>query len=351
MHSKIIIFDTSNEPFLDNRIFIPDVSKKYPGANCITLFYNMASALGYKVYTSDYAIKNNIDIYNANVITEIESPWTNLLVKRGAKLTILVCSETPSFAWKFYSNLKKITSRYKNSLLFKGTEPKVSNLTNFQAAYFPQPDISTFKRYNKPWSDRYFLTLLNSNQIRRVIKPAHILATLKDKSLKEELYSLRLKAIEFFHNNSNFHLYGRNWDKRLFGIPKRQFNAALKCYKGAVEDKVETLSNYKFTICFENAVFEGYITEKIFDCFYANSIPIYYGAPDICDHIPKECFIDFRNFKNFEELNIFLNSLSEQEFDKYITAINNFLESNEFNKFSEITFAKKLLHAIQNEEN
>lgn len=351
MNSKIIIFDTSNEPFLDNKIFLSDVSKKYPGANCITLFYKMATNLGYQVYTADFVIKNNIDIYNAYVITEIESQWTNKLVKRGAKLSILVCSETPSFAWRFYSNLKKITSRYKNSFLFKGTEPKVSKLTNFQAAYFPQPDISTFKRYNKPWSERSFLTLLNSNQIRRVIKPAHILATLKDKSLKEELYTLRLKAIEYFHNNPNFHLYGRNWDKKLFGIPNRQFKAALKCYKGAVEDKVLTLSNYKFTICFENAVFEGYITEKIFDCFYANSIPIYYGAPDIADHIPEDCFIDFRKFKNFDELNIFLNSISNSEFDKYITAINSFLESTEFNKFSEVTFAKNLLHTIQNENN
>jgi hypothetical protein len=63
------------------------------------------------------------------------------------------------------------------------------------------------------------------------------------------------------------------------------------------------------------------------------------------------CFIDFRIFKSFDELNDFLNSISEQEFDKYISAINMFLESTEFNKFSEITFAKKMLNAIQHENN
>ena len=48
-------------------------------------------------------------------------------------------------------------------------------------------------------------------------------------------------------------------------------------------------------------------------------------------------------------INIFLNSITEHEFENYICAINNFLESNEFNKFSEITFAKTMLNTIQNE--
>ncbi|MCL1721757.1 glycosyltransferase family 10, partial [Vibrio parahaemolyticus] len=52
-----------------------------------------------------------------------------------------------------------------------------------------------------------------------------------------------------------------------------------KSYKGSVESKTHTLKNYKFCICFENAqMIEGYITEKIFDCFFSATVPIYWGA-------------------------------------------------------------------------
>jgi hypothetical protein len=351
MKSNIIVFDITNQPFLNNRIFDQRVSKSYPGANSVSIFYDLAIASGFKVYTSDYVIDKNIDISGAFVITEMYTKWTNKLKDRGAILLILVCGETPSFAWKFYSNLNKISSKYIYSFLFKGCEKRVSDKTIFSTTFFPQPDAMNFKRYNISWENRKFLTLINSNQIRRIIKPMHILASLFDNSLKQELYTLRLNAIDFFHDKVEFDLYGRNWDKKLWGIPRAQYLAALKCYKGSVNDKVETLSNYKFTICFENAIYEGYITEKIFDSFYAGSVPIYFGAPDVLDYIPAGCFIDFREFENFDKLLVYINNISKSRFNEYLSSISKFLDSPEFLKFSETTLANKLLNTILNEIN
>jgi hypothetical protein len=351
IENRIIIFDTDNSPFLDNKIFDSNVSRLYPGANCISIFYEMAINKGFNVFTSDYVINNGIDISGAFIITEMSTRWTEKLVDQGAILLILVSGETPSFAWRFYKNLKKISSKYRYSFLFKGCASKVSEKTIFSTTYFPQPDVSGFTRYNVSWENKSFLTLLNSNQIRRIIRPEHIFAALFDKSLRHELYSLRLSAIEYFHNKVEFHLYGRNWDKKLFGIPKRQFKAALSCYKGSVDNKVRTLSNYKFTICFENTVYEGYITEKIFDCFYAGSVPIYFGAPDILDHIPKNCFIDFRDFSSFSELSFYLQNITKDIFNEYILSINKFLESPQFFKFSESYLANKLLNTVLKEIN
>jgi hypothetical protein len=63
------------------------------------------------------------------------------------------------------------------------------------------------------------------------------------------------------------------------------------------------LEKYKFSICYENARdTPGYITEKIFDCFFAGCVPIYWGANNITDHIPKECFIDKRDFEDYKVL-------------------------------------------------
>ncbi len=50
---------------------------------------------------------------------------------------------------------------------------------------------------------------------------------------------------------------------------------------GPVTDKLEFLSQYKFTIAFENCALSGYTTEKILDPMRALSMPIYYGDPNV----------------------------------------------------------------------
>jgi hypothetical protein len=67
-------------------------------------------------------------------------------------------------------------------------------------------------------------------------------------------------------------------------------------------EKLKLLNKYKFNLCFENCYHHcwswDYITEKITDCFKAKTIPIYWGCYNIEDHIPKELFIDFREWIN-----------------------------------------------------
>ncbi len=55
-----------------------------------------------------------------------------------------------------------------------------------------------------------------------------------------------------------------------------------KIYKGDVwERKRQFLSDYKFTIAFENYVYPGYQTEKLYDAMQADSLPVYCGDPFI----------------------------------------------------------------------
>ena len=51
-------------------------------------------------------------------------------------------------------------------------------------------------------------------------------------------------------------------------------------------------NKYKFIICYENSYTDGYVTEKIFNCFYAKTIPIYNGAPNINNYINSESYIN-----------------------------------------------------------
>lgn len=58
------------------------------------------------------------------------------------------------------------------------------------------------------------------------------------------------------------------------------------------EIKRRFLSEYKFTIAFENDVFPGYQTEKLYDAMLAGSIPVYCGDPFVGDIFNTGSFIN-----------------------------------------------------------
>lgn len=159
----------------------------------------------------------------------------------------------------------------------------------------------------------------------------------KSSSHPLELYTERVRAIEFFENNhpSDFDLYGLHWP------------SSYRSYRGSIVDKIDCLKKYKFALCYENShSIKGYITEKIFDAFFAGCVPIYFGAPDITDYIPKECFIDRRNFKSNEDLYAFLENITQESYQEYITHIRSFLSSSKMELFSIQNFVKTIISHV-----
>jgi len=51
----------------------------------------------------------------------------------------------------------------------------------------------------------------------------------------------------------------------------------------AFEDKAEGLAPYRYSVVIENSREPGYFTEKLVDALLLNTVPIYWGAPDIAD--------------------------------------------------------------------
>lgn len=66
--------------------------------------------------------------------------------------------------------------------------------------------------------------------------------------------------------------------------------------------KIDFQRKCKFTICFESTCHEGFITEKITDAFYADTIPIYYGSSDVKNIFNPEAFINCRDYSSFDEV-------------------------------------------------
>lgn len=175
-----------------------------------------------------------------------------------------------------------------------------------------------------------------------------------------ELYSERIKAIRWFEKNhpEDFDLYGIGWDVYTFSgkisrklnrfkILKKAFALSYPSYRGKVEEKKKVLSKYKFSICYENASsIPGYITEKIFDCFISGCVPIYLGAPNISDYIPKNCFIDKRNFSDYETLYSYIKLMPDNDYQIYLKNIHTFLNSEKMYVFLPESFATTITSEI-----
>ncbi|MCR5357755.1 MAG: hypothetical protein K6E63_10195 [Lachnospiraceae bacterium] len=71
---------------------------------------------------------------------------------------------------------------------------------------------------------------------------------------------------------------------------------------GPVADKIAFEKNYKFTMCFENSSAPGYTTEKIVEAFAGQTIPIYWGNPDIASEFNPGAFINCHDFSSLEEV-------------------------------------------------
>jgi hypothetical protein len=157
---------------------------------------------------------------------------------------------------------------------------------------------------------------------------------------KQELYSEREKIIHFFEaiGEKGFEFYGHRWDPKVHSS-----------YRGAVADKLGTIKQYRFSICYENTRdAPGYITEKIFDCFAAGTVPVYWGASNVDQYVPKDCFIDRRAFASNEELYQFLKGMSKEAYQGYLERIKAFLASETAQRFTLVQLEDDFCRAILN---
>jgi hypothetical protein len=192
-------------------------------------------------------------------------------------------------------------------------------------------------------------------------KLAVLISSNKVSNHPKELYSKRLSCIEWFEqkHKDDFDLYGYGWNRLPAGsgiftkiakniapiskiVAKRHF-----VYQGVVPKKKEVLERYKFNIVFENAyLIPGYITEKIFDSFISGTIPIYFGAPNVSDFIPKDCYINMYNFNNYESLYDFIVSMTDDEYIEYQIRIESFLNSSAGKAYSNENYINTVFDTV-----
>jgi hypothetical protein len=196
-------------------------------------------------------------------------------------------------------------------------------------------DIAPFPSYAER---SIFSCLINANKAFR-------------EPLQNDLYRERIRTIQWYERYAPecFALYGLGWKKPApafdkWGKAKRSI-ASLRVklygykpfssYRGEVRDKSSVLRNSKFAYCYENTIGpDNYITEKIFDSFLSGCVPVYWGAENVQEHIPEDCFVDRREFADTAAVHAYLLSMTPDTHMQFQKAISKFLRGDSAKMFS-----------------
>jgi len=378
MMKKIIAISAESEQLNNNKIFDYEVARHYPGA---LWPYYLKTNLGeqYQVVSADVALKFVRDgkwlVDDILVIQHVHDPTAASLVDLGCFPFLVLCFESPLYVGKFYDQVEKIVNKFKYQYLPNGLMKENPNTKKLSSQmYFPSYEkVKKFLEI-KNWRRRKFVVLVASNKYVLPSYPSkwtsfndflwwakyrslelisgHRHESKKYQLSQYELLSFRLELIYSLMSEGKLNIFGRGWGvlKNLPPIWQHKLypflspRTILPCM-----DKLTEISAYKFSLCIENAKFPGYVTEKIVDCIVAGVVPLYLGAPDIDEIIPKDCFIDVRKFKSFSELIKYLNEFDEEAALEMLFKGRNFLSCDEARLYSYEGFSKAIEQIIYNE--
>lgn len=169
-----------------------------------------------------------------------------------------------------------------------------------------------------------------------------------EKLLEGSNYKFRDELLDWYIKNDpdSLDLFGSNWTRKFFNgndLLTNLFNYSKfdnlftntdrkfkKIYMGKITSKYYLLNKYKFQFCLESAVgFDGYVTEKIFDGLICRNVPVYYPSTptSLRNILPDNIYINISDFRNLNDLNSYLKSMSINTFTDYINRIDNFIDN------------------------
>lgn len=85
----------------------------------------------------------------------------------------------------------------------------------------------------------------------------------------------------------------------------------------------------KFTLCFESTKHDGFVTEKITDAFFADTIPVYFGSEEVFSIFNREALIYCPSREAFRETIERIVSLDQND-DAYLRMLNQPLFNQHF---------------------
>lgn len=353
-----IAFCSDISQFHQDRLRDRDWSQRFLGSAWVTSLYERSAELGIELTSGDVALQKIADgLWNASevhVVQEMDAHHGLELCRLGAIPAVMLMLESPLIAYRSVDRLIRSCPRFAHCIgptaVFESI-PALHDATLWPLA-FPSYWRNRFPPV-KPWSGRKPAVLVAANKYWRERK------LVRARSLKDvlrvwrhwlrkrfsttyqacaplQLHDARIDLLHTLGKRHMVEIYGRGWENtdNMPAMQAARMNEIRSTFCGLCDDKHELLSNYRFTIAYENTAYPGYVTEKVIDALVASSIPVYLGAPDITSQLPAAAFIDARNFGSPQEIAEYMESMTEAKAGEMIEAGREFLHSGAGQRYS-----------------
>jgi hypothetical protein len=325
MKTQAVFIEPSSNHFLENRLFDLDNHHLNRDGTLVpfAVLRDHLAKQGVPVHTAD-------KLKNASERCDINHYWSLGLLNGykqyigdpGIRLRGFILLEPPLVQPLMYECLPELTEVFEEVYVHNthgdGYSLNGVDQTRLRKLYWPQPFNDVLSDY---WS-----------QTERLNKMVVIAGSHNPGRRKPELYSQRIKAVSELSQYDGIDLFGRGWDRwwsrsSLWWPYWRHHREIMQSYRGPCVSKWETLAQYRFSLCYENMPMSGYVTEKLFDCLYVGTVPIYWGATDIECFLPAGGYIDKRMFNSYQQLYIYISEMSEKKWQEMREVGREFLQT------------------------
>jgi hypothetical protein len=258
---------------------------------------------------------------------------------------LVICGKLPSHI--------DVSSIDKSKTIFFGMEPSWSPNTDKNAAdyskficthninifnnkdaiFFEEPNYMFYGgRGDEGW-DINHLTNLTFNKTKNisciVTKRGNCWGT-------NNIYDQRVALADSLSSDNRIDIFGTFWENNGNNIHGETWN------------KFVALNDYKFSIGIENTSENNYITEKFYDCILTDTIPIYFGAPNIVDYFDPNGIIMLPDIYNIDLCKNTILSLLDNIENEYLNRVNSCI--NNKNKFlTKHNIINKIIDIIEND--
>ena len=368
MKITILSFSTEIVELRNNNIFRFKIAEKYPGALWVH-YLKKRCQFDLEFQTIDVTLQlikdRKVDPSSVAVCQHNLDKEAEQLIGLGAHPFLLSMFESPLYCGEFYDLIERNVRKFHHVKIFGANCIQIKNISQAFFPCFSLKELSNHQQTLK-WDERKFASMVMGNKyvltselssyrnyqdkiwwilkyIRQYINGPKLPKKIQVCNI--QLQDARYEIIKAMLSRGALDLYGNGWDK-LIRIPpsmaKKIYPYLLKKRVTSIENKVETISAYKFNICYENISYPGYVTEKIIEAFLARTIPIYYGASDIYDFIPSNAFIDASKFAKVDCLLDHISKIQSNEASEIIENGQRFLRSSKGIKFSYENIAEEI---------
>jgi hypothetical protein len=236
-----------------------------------------------------------------NILSNIDNNWPNIQVTYHKPIELYVDSlhnyqDNESFKILWVKEVEEI-SRFK--VIAINNYKKFDFILTYDQDVLDKCENSVMFEFGTSWVFDYDYSIEKKYQVSHLV--GHKFMTFGHK-LRHDVY----------HNQNKITLRKDFYISGINSIPNI-FDSKI------LGDKKNPLFESQYNICIENSKQKNLFTEKLIDCLYTKTIPIFYGCDNIGDFFDKRGFFIVNNLSEIIEV---CNNLTEDTYFEKLEYVN-----------------------------